>query len=1332
MCLNSTEPVIEFRHIGIHNGLSNSQINVIFKDSRGFVWLGTQSGLDRYDGYRFKSFYYQSTDKKSLPDNWISDIQETYNHKLLIKSPRGYSLYDPFTESFDFDPETFNHRYGLRGTVNFIFIDKHKNWIVSSDGVGVYFIDNKHKPYLFTFGKQLPRGTVTSISEYGKSIILTYDNGILVSIIPSEKRVDWISTFIPRHRQKQTKEDYKTYVSRLNNYWVMANGQIWIYNKILKKWFTDLRQYLLAQNYSGIPESNLLPKAFEEDFQGRLWIGTDHQGLVLLNWKDRSVHQYLYDSSNPTSISDNTIQSLYLDSSGDLWIGTYKNGLSYYSPNAYKYATIPLGDICTIVEDWKGNYWCGTNDKGIIQYNPYTGFIRTFSKRETGLGTDIVVSSTVMPDGSLWFGSYNGGLTCYKDGRWKSYRAAKNMGLKSDDIWALLATPDHRLALGTLGAGVQIFNPATGVFENYNMDNSVITSNFISSLALSRDGRLLVGHSVNYSVLDLKRHKIVNYNEEKSGKRFPSPSFNQIFEDSRGIIWAATSSGVSAYDPRTKQMTVLDYQNGTTGSVACSVIEDRDHNIWLVSDHGVSRLYINRGRDGWEYFTESFNEYDGLQKRQFNFRSILVDHNGNVVVGGQDGINIIPPHKFKSTISHQKALFSGLLLFDHEISVGEKFNGRVVLEQSMNESHSLHLKSADKAFTILLASNEVTLPSTSRFYYHLKGFSKKWLMTQQDHPAVTFTNLSPGTYTLEVRAVSRNGVISNDISSLKIHIAPPLYLTWWALLCYCFALAFSFYYGRKWFLLRQQEKQNRELDNLKLNIFTNVSHEFRTPLALIVSPLETMIKNESDKKKKERLSLVYRNAKRLLELVNQLLDFRKMDSHKQVLELVTGDVIKFVHNIVKGFKDFSSRNISLIFETEVENLPMSFDPDKLQKIVDNLLSNAFKYTPQNGQVKVRMYIKKKHFHNEDALCIDVADTGAGIPDKDKKNIFAPFYQASNHRSTPFGGSGVGLSLVHDFVLMHDGKVTVVDNPGGGTVFSVNLPVRYDASLRPLHSEMDSLAFTDEMGITDKKAEATKNASSKKPEVLLVDDSEDFLLFMTEVLSERYRVRIAHDGQEGCEQVAEREPDIILSDVMMPRMDGNEFCKRIKGNPATSGIPFVMITARLADTQKIEGMTLGADDYLTKPFNLEILFLRIENLLKWHKGISIGEKPLIKPVLTPVEITPLDEQFVKEATKYVEDHLADTDITVEVMAENLNVSRVQLYRRLVSLTGSTPSEFIRQIRLQHAEQLLISGQLSVGEVAYRVGFNNPRYFSKYFSEMYGMPPSQYVKKNENRP
>ena len=607
---------------------------------------------------------------------------------------------------------------------------------------------------------------------------------------------------------------------------------------------------------------------------------------------------------------------------------------------------------------------------------------------------------------------------------------------------------------------------------------------------------------------------------------------------------------------------------------------------------------------------------------------------------------------------------------------------------------------------------------------------------------VTYTNLAPGTYILKVKATNSDGYAGTEEASLKIVILPPFWMTPWAYIVYALLIVgvvfFSLYAvqrrERNKFRIRQIEedaKKREELSQMKFRFFTNVSHELRTPLTLIISPMESMMKEITDEKLHGKLQLMYRNAQRLLNLVSQLLDFRKNEMAGLHLTLSEGDIVAYVRSICASFLMLSEKkHVHLTFFSAMESLNMSFDEDKIGKVVMNLLSNAFKFTPDGGRVDVALEMSKEM---SGRLLIKVSDTGVGIRDEDKERIFERFYQVEQEeQERQSTGSGIGLSLVRDFVTLHEGTVRVVDNVGSGSVFLVELPVKHvrvsPPKPAPLTEEVEEheelLPGMEEEALSvDLLDDMEDNEDEKeKPLALIVDDNEDLVAFMKDSLSLYFRIQSASNGREAWQKIPELMPDVIVSDVMMPEMDGNELCRWVKTDKRTSDIPMILLTARQAVEDKVEGLTIGADDYVTKPFNVEILILRMRKLIDLSKKRKA--KLLIDPEPSEIAITSLDEKLVENAIKYVEANIGRCDLSVEELSRGLGMSRVHLYKKLLQITGKTPIEFIRVIRLKRAAQMLRESQQNVSEIAYQLGFNNPKYFSKYFKDEFGVLPSVY--------
>lgn len=1351
---------LDFRCLDTSAGLADCHVSSIMKDRNGFLWIGTASGLSRYDGFRFKNFYSSTTDKSSLRSNQIDGMAEDHNGNIWVQTNEGYCIYHTATESFTNDVDAWMKDHGMAGTPNRVFVDaKGCLWIAVNAKGCYYYNPSTGESYLFKSGKRggcLPDKAVTGITEHGGSLVVSFEDGTLVRLDGPQRRIVWVNTCLAK-ANNHCRHYYSTYIDSHFNYWVSnhAKGHTWVYSSKLQRWFSSPTEFFSSMGMKGMID--VFIKDVKEDSHHNLWLATEHAGLFIANMAKRNLRHIVYDAKKPNTLPDNTIQSLYIDHNDAAWIGTYKNGVAYHSPSLSHFPTINMGDVCTVTKDKNGNYWCGTDANGLICYNPATGTAANFGKEQTGLLTDVVVSSLTASDGSMWFGSFNGGLTHYVNGKFHTYNQHTS-SLASNSVWSLAEDRQGNIIIGTLGGGLQVLNPLTGKFDTYTPENSKLPSKYVSVVAVGHNGRIIAGHSCGLSVIDLRKHSVSPLPATADGSSFSSISVNDVLVDSRGLIWNANKSGLDVYDPQTRRI----YRLYKSRQMACAVCEDRDGNIWVTLSNSVIRVKVSRNESGLTFFSNSFDELDGLQKRRYNFRSIYTDAQGRVVVGGEDGINVIPSRSQRHMAADTRVLFSGIVLFDHPLSVGEEYKGRVVMDQSVNSSRNLNLKYDENAFTVLLSTNNVAVPEKCHFMYRLKGFGDdKWLTTVESQPSVTYTNLHPGTYTLQVRVVERDGTVTKEISELRIHIAPPFYMSTWAYIIYVLLIIAAAWLA--WYLtirrqmekmrieqIRQEAERNRKMDEMKLSFLTDISHELRTPLSLVISPVQALVDSESDPQKRSSLELVLRNAKRLLNLVNQTLDIRKIETQAMRLNMKRGDIIRLVHDIAEDFARLSQQNVSLGFSTKIEELVMSFDEDKMQKVMNNLLSNAYKFTPEGGKITVSVrwadtdVVAGKQGCRH--LLISVADTGCGISDEDKSHVFDRFYQTQHRKESPFGDSGLGLNIAGEYVAMHGGSITVTDNMengGQGTVFTINMPVTDGEYRTACPKDEDAVPSALNGHYPSAQGNARDNDELKgdvpangNKEVLVVDDSDDFLTFMSEMLGEHYRVRTAVNGKDALAKIADRKPDIILSDVMMPEMDGNELCKRLKEDKATASIPFVMLTARLSTEHKIEGFTSGADAYITKPFDLDLLNVRIGNLIRSHSAQDStpdGQQPeladrqeKIVPKITEEQITSLDQQLVDKATAFVEQNLSNPELSVEMMSEHLGMSRVHLYKRLLSITGSTPSEFIRVIRLKHAARLLKEGQLNVSEVAYKVGFNLPRTFSKYFKEYYGVGPSQYKK------
>ena len=757
--------------------------------------------------------------------------------------------------------------------------------------------------------------------------------------------------------------------------------------------------------------------------------------------------------------------------------------------------------------------------------------------------------------------------------------------------------------------------------------------------------------------------------------------------------------------------------------------------MWVSTSRKVIRVTVTSdGKGSYLFDSRAYNSEDGLQNCDFNQRSIKTLHNGIIAIGGLYGVNIFAPDHIRYNKMLPNVMFTGLSLFDEAVKVGQSYGGRVLIEKELNDVENVEFDYKQNIFSVSFASDNYNLPEKTQYMYKLEGFNNDWLTLPVGVHNVTFTNLAPGKYVLRVKAINSDGYVGIKEATLGIVVNPPFWMSWWAYLLYAAGLVVVLFLARYRMLKREREKfhlqqienevaKNEEINNMKFRFFTNVSHELRTPLTLIISPLEGMLKETTDELQSTRLQLMYRNAQRLLHLVNQLLDFRKGEMSTHQLSLSEGDIISYVHSVCNSFLLMADKkHIQFSFFSGIDTFSMAFDADKVGKIVMNLLSNAFKFTPEGGRVTVMI----EHVTGTpDTLEIKIADTGIGISDVDKEHIFDRFYQADHKGVEETTGNGIGLSLVRDFVTLHEGEVKVFDNIGTGSVFVIQFPVKHVETQVQLPEET-GMSVGDEEDREMKEEVREETGRKDSPLLLVVDDNEDFRIFMRYSLELQYRVKLAVNGNEAWEMMQEELPDLVISDVMMPQMDGNELCRLIKQDKRTAHIPVILLTARQNTEAKLEGLQTGADDYVTKPFNMTILVLRIRKLIELSRYHRVTQG-MIDPAPSEIVITSLDEKLIEKAIKYVEDNMSRTELSVEELSRELGMSRVHLYKKLLQITGKTPIEFIRVIRLKRAAQLLRESQLHVSEVAFEVGFNNPKYFSRYFKDEFGVLPSVYQEK-----
>ena len=1339
-----------FTHVNATHGLSHNRVTGICKDKTGFLWVATISGLNRYDGNTVKVYRHDPNDSTSLLHDDIRSLFESPDGRMCVVTSSGICFYNSGDETFSYSPSQLRDSFGLP-TENLTRIVKDNDgeyWFLLSDsGVVRYDPERKHSLHLRHNPHDITTvssNNVTAIVQHpDKSYWLFHSNGVLENLVLTKSG----SRVVYRDRtftQEINSSDSHLYGNML----IDSDGNLWIYfvNRPLGAFFYDVKMKKLTHIHSrsaGARLTNDIVTAIVQDNSGQIWISTDHGGINVVDKKTFRVRNIQHHSENESSLSQNSITTMVKDDEGIIWVGTFKKGVSYYHENIRRFPLcnqysepygLPFEDINRLVEDDLGNLWIGTNGGGLIYFNRQNGKFTTYRHdplNANSLSSDVVVSLFIDHQKKLWIGTYFGGLNCFDGKNFTHYKndPVNPQSLSGTSVWEILEDSQKRLWIGTLDGGLNLFDREKKVFRRIlGHGETTLYCPYISVLMEDDERSVWVGTSNGIYVLKKGSENFVHYHQEgNKSSTLIDNSILCIYQDARRRIWVGTLGGLSLFDKATETFRTFTQKDGLPHNAVVTMLDDSSGHLWFTTPNGLTQMIIT---EAMNLTFRNYSEADGLQGKQFNENAALRTRAGELIFGGSNGLNIFRPEKIRQNDRKPKVIISDFQLFNKTVRPLEHIDGQVILNKSVVEQPSIVLPSGMNVFSIEFAVLNFIQPENNACRYKLEGFNKQWLMADSKSRKVTFTNLDAGDYVFRIMAANNDGVWNEEGASLRIKVLPPFWKSNTAFVLYVLVVIALLLVVRR--IIQEREKMKyaveqerektlraRELDSMKTKFFTNVSHEFRTPLSLILSPLETMIAQTRDKEQRRYFELMRRNGKRLLNLVNQLLDFRKLEVYDIKLHPTQGDIIALIRDTVSFFSDLSEKkDIRLHFSSPVTSLQAVFDHDKLEKILFNLLSNAFKFTRAQGEVSVLLKLVEEN--NVNFLEINVSDTGIGISAEKKKQIFERFFQSDLPRTVINQGSGIGLSITREFVQIHGGTIRVESEPGKGSCFTVRIPLK----------EMGHLPeyIPQEVTVSEPENEATAREHTvlrDKPVVLLVEDNEDFRFYLKDNLKHEYCIAEADSGEEGWKKILSDPPDIVVSDVMMPGISGVELCAKLKAHEKFNHIPVILLTARVADSDRLEGIESGADDYINKPFNFQILESRMRTLISQREHLKNALIRKFGIHVTELDIKSQDEQFIQNIVALVEKNVSNAALSVEDLWQELGVSRSVFYKRVHELTGKSPREFIRNIRMQHATQLLEKSQLTISEIAYRVGFNNPRYFAKYFKEIYQVLPSEYA-------
>ncbi|MDA3816979.1 MAG: response regulator [Prolixibacteraceae bacterium] len=1294
----------DFRWLDVKTGLTDNTVNSICRDSYGFMWFATDNGLSRYDGFNYKHYF---TVPIGTYNNKINHINEDAEGNIWIHATDKILLYNRDKDILDNNIKSKLNWLNVAGDVEQLFVDHNRNlWCVIDSTLFYYNYKSKQKSIF-----PLPKNEHIKWMECrdGNAFIL-FDSGLLGKVnfstnsINKELTIELSSSF-----------HHKIYIDDSYNIWFYTayspDNILRRYNPQTKTWkiLTDKTKHICDFITSIIDVGN-----------GDIWIGTVEAGVSIYHTKTDSFTNLTYKKDNPFSLSTNHINCFYKDKQDIVWVGTSKRGIAYTSLNNILFERdklADLNDVSCIIEDKIGNLWLGSDGEGLVCVDKSTKKSIRYSAKNRDIPSDLIICTFLDSKNRIWFGTYGGGAFYHDKNNFVNLNIENQQiaGLLKD-IRSIEEDAAGNIWLGTIDKGLFCYD-TNGNIEHYNIDNTALPTNSITDLHCNFDQSLYIATSSGLCVMNTQTLMLsVLKSNNKGTQQFPNKLINCIYRDSRNRLWIGEQRGLHVFDSVLDSIFHLTTENGISHNYIRGIAEDQNNNIWITTNFGITNIVVVNDPARAPIFRYyRYFDQDGIGNIAFNLHSIFCNRKGEILMGGMGGYIKTAPTPIQYKQSNSKVIFTALKISNNQIEVGEAIgNNRIILPKNIQLAREITLDYSDNNFSIDVSSMNYESPHKTKFAYRLSD-DANWIKLAGN--TIYFNKLPAGVYNLQVKASNNGGNWINEPSNLIIRVNPPFWKSTRAYILYLLV----FFISNAVLIIRTQKKiklkmqmqklelnvaKQQEINEEKMRFFTNISHDLRTPLSLIITPLEKILEvGIPDKSIKEDLERIHRNAVFMVDEVNQLLDLRKLDNGDNVPNLSHGDLPVFVKEVCNTFDYHSNKKgIRLEVILKSSSIQMDFDRNKIQRIVMNLLSNAFKYNIENGRVVVTV---GRVLGAEGELArIQVADTGIGILDKNKTKIFERFNQ-EDHDSV-YIGNGIGLHIVQEYVLLHGGKVEVKDNIHQGSVFIVTLPI--STTLQKLEPEEVQI---DEQTMEEIDAELP---------ILVVEDNDDFRQFIINFLKEHYPVIAAPHGQNALNIMAKQSVQMVISDIMMPVMDGLELCNRIKQDIRFSHIPVILLTARTGNEHILKGLQEGADDYITKPFNLDILLLRINKIIEWgknsHKKFKVAE---IEP--SEITISSLDEQLISKAIALVEENMSDPDYSVEKISTALGMSRGHFYKKLIAITGRTPIEFIRTLRIKRGRQFIEKSQLNISEIADKVGLS-PKQFAKYFKEMYGELPSSY--------
>lgn len=1342
----SSQSDVYFKKLLKKDGLSQSSVFSVAQDSSGFIWLGTRDGLNKYNGYNFTTFK-KSPEENSIVSNDIRCLFYDHSYNLLwIGTNAGLSSYHIVTHIFtNFQHATSDNTSISSNVIRQIYRDRiGRLWVATDDGLNLMDETNKtfFKIHVDENTNHSDKLDINVISESSKGHLILGTTAGLFTI-----------------KSKSTEASHLYISPTLANQLGTVHIQCLVEDAKGLLWLGTREQGLMQLQSDGITLLNYTHNESDEetishnniralclDENGNLWAGT-FNGLNLLKQGATKFTRYVKSIHESNSLSDKSIRSVFQDMQGSLWIGTYYGGVNIldrnFMPTGQDFTPISNNlknnVVSSFAETEDGFLWVGTEGNG-LNYLDTKGLPienkLTYQINKTLTNTN--VKRIFLEDDNMWIGTFQEGLYNFdlKTGNHHLYTDDKPNSISADNVYGILKE-SNRLWLLTYGAGLDIYDPLSSRFYNYAMDkenDTALSSDLTRCILRSAKGQIWIGteSGLNKVVLSddgLPQSFITYISHEK---------IYCLTEDHSHNIWIGTyDNGLYKLDQNTNIFYHYTSSDGLPSNTILGIVESDNRELWVSTNDGLAVFNPDQ---------KTFSLYSHpsiVDNAEYNYNAYYKTTDGKILFGGVNGYTQFSPELLSRNVYVPPVVLTGLKRNNQQVKVGD---GSKILSSDIDKTESITFDYDEANFSITFAALDYFSPENNHYATYMKGIDNDWNYAVGATEA-TYTLQREGTYLLKIKGGNNEGVYNPEVRTLEIKVKPPVWRTWWAYLLYflmsVLVLAAVIRYLRlnsKLQLEKITNQQQEELHEVKMRFYTNITHEFRTPLTLIVAPVNDLLsKHDLPENVVIKLQSINRNAERLLNLANQILSFRKLDKDHVSLKIIKGNFNEFLKEIFLMFSETATRrNITYDFHGSEEVL-LYYDQDKLEKVFYNLLSNAFKFTPNGGRISLTITLS--------ATQVDVRlqDSGIGIKPAQQEQIFKRFYEKSDNAISRIKGTGIGLALSKQMVELHHGSLVLEKSNTQlpGAHFLVSLPLGHahfeEVDIREeLVTQLDEIEFK-EQNIRDKKSSvaaltevntaetslSTETTDLLESHMMIVEDNAEVRELLSELFRPSYKITTATNGAEALELIKKTPPDLIISDVMMPVMDGITLCNKLKNNLETSHIPLLLLTARTASLFRIDGLKNGADDYITKPFLPQELLLKVKNILRSRKESREKFMRLMNFDPKEVQLPSHDELFLERAIKIVDQNMDNAAFNVNQFASLLTVSRPLLFTKLKALTGQTPNNFVKTIRLKRAAQLIKTEKYKISEVAYNVGFNDTKYFGKCFKEQFGTSPTKYI-------